>query len=179
MLRAVTHSPAQEWPVHEAADSVTLDYDARHRRRLRMQSDAGKAFLLDLERAVAMGEGDGLRTESGEWIAVRAAPEPLVEARCDDPHTLLRLAWHIGNRHVPAQIEADAILIRPDPVIEAMLRDNGARLTHLAAPFQPMSGAYHSHAGGQGHSHGHDHGHSHDHDHDHGDHHHHHHEGGA
>ncbi len=170
MERAVLHRPANEWPEAQASDSVTLDYDSRHRRRLKLTSDAGKPILLDLERAVAMAHGDGLKTESGAWIQVQAAPEPLIEARAADHLTLLRLAWHIGNRHVAAQIDGDAIRIRPDPVIQAMLRDNGAALTEVHAPFQPMRGAYHSgqeHAHFHSHGHSHGHGHSHDHDHEH------------
>ena len=166
MQRAIIHHPANEWPEAEAGDSVTLDYDSRHRRRLKLVSDSGAALLLDLERAVAMAHGDGLRTETGQWIRVQAAPEELVEARTAGLLVMLQLAWHIGNRHIAAAITPDAILIRPDPVIEAMLRDNGATLRRLVAPFQPLHGAYHSQHGAQAQAHSHDHGHGHHHHHD-------------
>jgi urease accessory protein len=169
MQRAIIHHPANEWPAAEASDSVTLDYDSRHRRRLKLVSDSGAALLLDLERAVAMAHGDGLRTETGQWIRVQAAPEELVEARTADPLIMLQLAWHIGNRHIAAAITSDTILIRPDPVIEAMLRDNGATLRRIVTPFQPLRGAYHSQHGAHAHSHDHGHGHHH-HDDPHGQH---------
>jgi len=149
--RVVSFCHAGHWPRHEARDAVTLDYDHRHRRRLRLSTDAGAELLLDLPKAAALAEGDGLCTESGAWIAVRAAKERLLEVTCDDPHRLLRLGWHIGNRHVPAELRAGAIRIRPDHVIAEMVRGLGGRVRELEAPFQPESGAY---AGqGSGHAH--------------------------
>lgn len=175
MLRAVEHHAAASWPADLAADSLTLDYDNRHRRRISLTTDGGAHVLLDLPKAVAMAHGDGLRLEDGRWLAVRAAPEPLVEIRADDATPLVRIAWHIGNRHFPAQILDGAIRIRPDHVIEAMILGQGGALTRLEAPFQPEGGAYggaqpRSHA--DAHAHGHDHAHHarhgpHDHSHDH------------
>jgi urease accessory protein len=150
--RVISFSHAGHWPSHAASDAVTLDYDHRHRRRLLLVNDAGAELLLDLPKAAALAEGDGLCTESGAWIAVRAAAEPLLEVTCDDPHRLLRLGWHIGNRHVPAELRPTAIRIRPDHVIADMVRGLGARVREIEAPFQPESGAYAEH-GNTGHAH--------------------------
>jgi urease accessory protein len=157
MLRATRLAHADHWPSAEARGTVTLAFDDRHRRRLRLATDAGEPFLLDLPRAEALEEGDGLALSDGSWLRVKAAPEALIEVTAASPALLLRLAWHLGNRHLPAQIEPDRILIRDDHVIAAMLEGLGARLRRLDAPFSPERGAYHD-----GHAHAH-----HDHDHDH------------
>jgi urease accessory protein len=156
LQRAIAFSHAGHGPSHEAADSVTLDFDRRHRRRLRLATDSGAELLLDLPKAAALAAGDGLHTESGAWIEVRAAEEPLLEVTCRDAHRLVRLAWHVGNRHVPAEIGPHAIRIRPDPVIADMLRGLGAHVREIVAPFQPEGGAY-AEQGGHAHSHGRDH----------------------
>lgn len=140
---------------------MTLDFDARHRRRVRLDLDEGGEVLLDLERAVAMAGGDGLEMEDGGWIEVRAAAEPLLEIKAGEPLLFARLAWHLGNRHVPAEIAENLIFIRPDHVLEEMLIKLGAGVRRVHAPFQPEGGAYDD----QGHHHHapHDHGHDHDH----------------
>ena len=153
LLRLVEHALAGHWPSGEARDSLTLDFDARHRRRIRLTGDRGTPLLLDLPRAVALAEGDGLRLEAGGWVAVRAAAEPVMEVRCADPQALARLAWHLGNRHLPTEISGEVLRIRPDPVIAGMLRGLGASVVETAAPFQPEGGAY----GGHGHHHEHGH----------------------
>ena len=158
MIRAVEHVAAGGWPAGEAADAVTLDYDARFRRRMVLHCDSGREVLLDLPKAVAMADGDGLRLEDGGWLAVRAMSEPLVEIRAADPRALVRLAWHLGNRHLATQIAGDTLLIRPDHVIEAMLEGLGATLTRVDRPFQPEGGAYGGQAGPHHHDHGHEHG---------------------
>lgn len=144
MQRALRVEPAGRWPREAARGKVTLDHDARHRRRLRMATDGGEWFLLDLPQAVAMGDGDGLALEDGGWIEVRAKPEPLLEIRAA-PAVLLRLAWHIGNRHVPAAILPDRILIRDDHVLADMLERQGASLRRVEEPFTPEAGAYDGH----------------------------------
>ncbi len=180
MIRATAIRAQHRW-TESAADSVVLDFDDRHRRRMAMTGTRGLAFLLDLENAVALRGGDALVLEDGRLIEVVAAPEPLVEIRGRDPHHLVRLAWHLGNRHLPTQIMPKALRIRRDHVIEAMVRGLGARVLEIEAPFDPEGGAYaggHDHAGehqhapapgGGSHAHG---DHHHDHD-DHGDHDHH------
>ena len=138
-----------------------------------MTGTRGLEFLLDLENAVALRGGDALVLEDGRLVEVVAAPEPLVEIRGSDPQHLVRVAWHLGNRHLPTQITARGLRIRRDHVIEAMVKGLGARLIEIEAPFDPEGGAY----AGDGHAHAaasetHDHaahGHS---SHDHADHHH-------
>ena len=157
------------------ADTVVLDFDDRHRRRMVMTGTRGLEFLLDLENAVALRGGDALVLEDGRLVEVVAAPEPLLEIRGRDPHQLIRLAWHLGNRHLPTQIAAKSLRIRRDHVIEAMVKGLGARVIEIEAPFDPEGGAYAD--AGHAHAHAHqDHGHRdhHHHDHDHSAHDHHH-----
>jgi len=158
MHRASIYLPAGQWPQEKAAGSLTLDFDARHRRRFRLTADQGDDILLDLPQAIAMGDGDGLQLDDGRWLKVQAAPEDLVEIRHEDPLELVRLSWHLGNRHLPTEIRDHVLLIRPDHVIEDMLRGFGAVLQTVQAAFQPEGGAY-----GHGHHHKHHHG-PHDHE---------------
>jgi urease accessory protein len=152
MKRAIEAASQGTWPKTDMINAVTLDYDARHRRRIRLVCDDTEPVLLDLSQAVALREGDGLRVETGGWIAVRAADEDLVEIRAGSAQALHRIAWHLGNRHCPAEIHADRIYMRRDHVIEAMLNGLGARLTPARRPFDPEGGAYA--ATGKGHDHG-------------------------
>src|ERR1700731_4482929 len=174
MIRATQVKPQYRW-AETPADTVVLDFDDRHRRRMAMTGTRGLAFLLDLENAVALRGGDALVLDDNRLIEVVAAPEPLAEIRCNDPHHLVRVAWHLGNRHLPTQIMPKGLRIRRDHVIETMVKGLGARVIEIEAPFDPEGGAYagggHAHAGEGGpHDHAaHDHS---SHDHDHGDHHH-------
>ncbi len=145
MQRVVDTAPAGGWPADSAADTVTLDYEDRARRRIRLRCDSGFTFLLDLPAVVRLAEGDGLRLDDDRWIAVRAALEALVEVPCESGQALARLAWHLGNRHVPTEVRADAIRFRHDPVIVDMIEGLGAEPITLVAPFQPEAGAYHRH----------------------------------
>jgi urease accessory protein len=181
MIRATKVLGQQRWK-EAAADTVVLDFDDRHRRRMAMTGTRGLEFLLDLENAVALRGGDALVLEDGRLIEVVAAPEPLIEIKGSDPHHLIRVAWHLGNRHLPTQMMPKGLRIRRDHVIEAMVKGLGARVVEIEAPFDPEGGAYadaaHGHAheehGHTGHDHAsHDHAHGHHHDHDHHDHHHH------
>ena len=186
MIRATQIRPQVRW-TEAAADTVVLDFDDRHRRRMAMTGTRGLEFLLDLEEAVALRGGDALVLEDGRLIEVVAAPEPLVEIRGTDPYHLVRIAWHLGNRHLPTQIVGKGLRIRRDHVIEDMVRGLGARVILIEAPFDPEGGAYAGggHAGHDHHDHGHHehghnhahHGHSHDHAHDHDKHDHDHHHG--
>jgi urease accessory protein len=175
MIRATQVRGQYRW-VEAPADTVVLDFDDRHRRRMAMTGTRGLEFLLDLENAVALRGGDALVLEDGRLIEVVAAAEPLIEIRGADPLHLVRIAWHLGNRHLPTQIMPKGLRIRRDHVIEAMVKGLGARIIEIEAPFDPEGGAYaqaaHDHAA---HDHGH-HGHHHhdDHAHHHGDHDHHH-----
>ena len=147
MRRALVHRRMGHWPREEASGSLTLDFDARHRRRVRLTADHGEDLLLDLPEAVAMAHGDGLQLDDGRWLRVQAAAELIVEVRHADPHQLVRLAWHLGNRHLPTEIRPGFLRFRPDHVIEDMLRGLGAELRHIQAPFQPEGGAYGGRAG--------------------------------
>jgi urease accessory protein len=153
MQNASIHRPAGHWPKEKVAGTLTLDFDARHRRRIRLTADQGEEVLLDLPKAVAMADGDGLQLKDGRWLEVQAAAESTVEVRHKDPHQLVRLAWHLGNRHLPTEIRDHVLRIRPDHVIEEMLQGFGAELAKVQAPFQPEGGAY-----GNGHGHPHSHG---------------------
>jgi len=154
MHRAVAHRPAGYWPKQEAIGAVTLDFDDRHRRRVRLTTDEGCQVLLDLPKAVAMAHGDGLQLEDGAWLRVQAAPELIIEISHPDLNQLASVAWHLGNRHVPTEIRNHVLRIRPDHVIEDMLQGFGADLVRLEEPFQPQGGAYgmqgarHYHQGG-------------------------------
>jgi len=150
MLRASFHLPAGQWPQEKATGSLTLDFDERHRRRFRLTSDQEVDILLDLPQTIAMADGDGLQLEDGRWLKVQAAAEELVEVRHQDSLQLMRLAWHLGNRHLPTEIQDRVLLIRPDHVIEDMLRGFGADLKKSHTAFQPEGGAY-----GHGHNHKH------------------------
>lgn len=143
--RASVHRPSGHWPAENAAGSLTLDFDARHRRRIRLTGDQGEDVLLDLPQAVAMADGDGLQLEDGRWLKVQAAAELIVEVRHKDSNQLARLAWHLGNRHLPTEIRDHVLLIRPDHVIEDMLRGLGADLQNVHSAFQPEGGAYTGH----------------------------------
>lgn len=164
--------PAGTWDLTSAADAVVLDFDGRHRRRHRMEGENGLSFLLDLPRAVALRGGDGLVLNDGRIVSVKSAPEKLIEITAANMGALMRIAWHLGNRHLPTQLLGESLRIRYDHVILDMVKglDGGAEV--IDAPFDPEGGAF-------GHGASHDHSHGHDHDHDHGegqahDHHHHH-----
>jgi len=138
--------PAGSWSATSAADRITLDYEGRHRRRFRYVAERGTDFVLDLAQTTLLQHGDGLRLDDGRIVAVHAADEALVAVRGTDAAALLRLAWHIGNRHLPAQLSAERILIRNDAVIVNMLRGLGASVKEVVAPFTPERGAYaHAH----------------------------------
>jgi urease accessory protein len=163
MIRATKVLGQHRWSL-PPADTIVLDFDDRHRRRMAMTGTRGLEFLLDLENAVALRGGDALVLDDNRLIEVIAAPEPLVEIRGVDPHHLVRVAWHLGNRHLPTQITGKGLRIRRDHVIEAMVRGLGARIIEIEAPFDPEGGAYaaseHGHASEHAHQH-----HAHDHDH--------------
>jgi urease accessory protein len=182
MLRATAIVRKAAVKPERVADTVTLDHEGRQRRRVALTGDGGTAFLLDLEKASVLADGDALRLEDGRLVQVRAAPQPLLEVRAENPLRLMRIAWHIGNRHTPAEITADALYIEPDHVLAEMVRGQGGTATPVERPFQPERGAYdhecghdHGHGGHHAHDHGHHghghgHGHAHEHAHDHHDH---------
>ena len=142
MRRAIAVRGRGDWPADAAVDTVTLAYLDRHRRRIRLVADSGQTFLLDLPRAHHLVEGDGLELDGGGYLRVRAAPEPLLEIEAVDRADLLRIAWHLGNRHLPLQVAGDRLRIRADHVIADMVTGLGGRITRLEAAFDPEIGAY-------------------------------------
>lgn len=156
---------ARTYHDHPHADPIgelRLDYEARFLRRKVLELTDGSRVLVDLPKTTSLDDGGVLILEDGCEIRVRAAPEPLIEVRGEPLH---RLAWHIGNRHTPCQIEPDRLLIRRDHVIRDMLRRMGAELRDVTEPFTPDGGAY-GHGRTHGHDHGHDHGDYHGHSHE-------------
>ncbi len=132
-----------------AFDQVVLSYDDRFLRRKRLVTAQGAGFLVSLDETISVAHGDAFQLDDGRLIKVIAAIEPVMIITGDLP----RFAWHIGNRHTPCQIEPDRLLIRQDHVLEAMLRQMGAGITHKMEPFTPEGGAY-GHGRTMGHSHG-------------------------
>jgi urease accessory protein len=167
-MRAIAVKDASAWS-GEPADRVVLDYDGRHRRRMAMKGMHGLAFLLDLPAPAGIRGGDALVLQDGRLIEVIAAPEPLFEIRCSGPKHLARLAWHLGNRHLPAQMMTTSLRIRRDHVIADLAVQLGAEIVEIEAPFDPEGGAFavstgdhhhddehhhHTHSRDNGHDHG-------------------------
>ena len=140
----------------EIIDRVVLDHGDRHRRRVAMRGIGGLGFLLDLPAPAVLEDGDALVLDDGRLVWVEAAAERLLEIRAPNDLALKRLIWHIGNRHIPAEIGTDAIWIADDHVLAAMVRGLGGTAVHVERPFQPEGGAY---VGGHEHGH-HDHPHA-------------------
>ncbi|MCV6585919.1 MAG: urease accessory protein UreE [Marinibacterium sp.] len=134
---------------HAAADEIALGYDARFLRRKMLTTASGKSVLVDLPQTTSLDHGGALVLQDGAEIEIIAAPEDLLEVTGDD---LPRIAWHIGNRHTPCQIEAGRLLIQRDHVIRDMLGKIGAQVREVTEPFTPEGGAY-----GHGRTHGHSH----------------------
>lgn len=132
------------------AQTCTLEYDARFLRRKRLITDEGQGFVVDLARTTSLDHGDALETGAGTKVMICAAAESVLVVTGDN---LARLAWHIGNRHTPCQVEDGWLLIQNDPVIAHMLKHLDAMLTEAMLPFTPEGGAY-----GHGRTHSHDHG---------------------
>jgi urease accessory protein len=145
MRRAIACLRQGSFDPAAAPDSVTLDHQARRRRRVMLRSDGGAEILLDLEKPASLGDGDALVLADGAFILVKAAAEQLLEIRAEDPPALIRIAWHIGNRHTPAELTPEAIYIVQDHVLAAMVEGLGGRITPVTRRFQPEAGAYAGH----------------------------------
>jgi urease accessory protein len=124
---------------------VVLDADERHIRRKRITLASGEDVLVDFEKPVHLEQGDRLVLEDGRMAEIVAAPEELMEVRARDAQHLVTLAWHIGNRHLAAQIDANRILLRRDRIIRSMLEQLGATVIDVTETFTPAHGAYHAH----------------------------------
>lgn len=161
MIRAVSHVHAGSFD-KAVSGRVVLAHDERHLRRKRLLPEGGGDVLVDFPAAIILADGDALLLEDGSLVEIVAAREPLYAVTARDANHLARLCWHLGNRHLPAQIEEGRILIGRDHVIHDLLTRLGADVSEIMAPFSPERGAYH----GQGHSHGHSHAGHDDHHHD-------------
>lgn len=137
--------------IEVAQDHVTLAHDERHLRRKLLHLASEEMVMLDLKEAVMLADGDLLALDDGNFVEVRASKEELYEILPQNPQHLSELCWHLGNRHLPAEINLHRILIRRDHVIKDMLKGLGADVRDVVEPFQPVRGAYH---GGHGHHHG-------------------------
>ena len=133
-------------------DRVTLSHEDRYRRRAVYTCEKGLDILLDLEKPSRIEDGDALKLEDGRLVRVVAAAEALVEVTSDNQALLLRAAWHLGNRHTPAEIGKDAIYFAKDHVLVEMLRGLGLTTREVMRPFHPERGAY-DHHGQHGHAH--------------------------
>ena len=148
------------------APTLELDWDVRSKSRFSATDSTGREIGVVLPRGTALRGGDVLVAEDGSLLRVVAAPQPVLQVRhCADhgsPFDLLRAAYHLGNRHVPLELQPELLQFEPDPVLADMLRRQHLIVTEALAAFEPEGGAY-----GEGAGHGHHH-HGHEHDHDHG-----------
>ncbi len=132
-------------------DHVLLDHHARHRRRITLTTAGGMEVLLDLDKATVLKDGDALKLEDNRLIEIKAAPEKLLQITANSQLRLMRLAWHIGNRHTPAELAENELYISYDHVLEDMVRGLGAETQVVMRPFDPEGGAYEGHGS---HAHG-------------------------
>lgn len=150
-------------------DTVTLDHAARTRRHAHLKGEGGTEIHLDLDMETTINDGDAMRLEDGQLVQVKAAAEPLLEIRAENPLRLMRFAWHLGSQHGLAEVTAEAIYIESNPALAELARGQGCTATPVNRAFQPEKSAHHcDHDHGHGHHHGHahhDHGHAHSHDH--------------
>ncbi len=154
-----------------ATDSLTLVFELRRRARLRARLDGGGEVGLLLERGLSLKQGQRLATKDGALIVeIRARAELLSTVETADRHLLTRAAYHLGNRHVPLQIEPGRLSYQHDHVLDGLVHELGLHAHVVERPFEPEAGGY----SGGGHRHGHEdeHGHGHSHEHGHGHHHH-------
>jgi len=157
------------------ADTLILSHAQRQAQKGFLFGVKGTCVELDFAEPVRLRTDDALVLEDGGLVEIVAEPEPLIEARAGDLPALARLAWHLGDRHVPIQVLERRLRLKRDPAIEALLQSLGAKVVAIDAPFEPEGGAYAAPAGDHHHDHDHHHGHGHDHHHhDHHDHDHHH-----
>jgi urease accessory protein len=141
MFRVITHLPAA---VAKGVpfDHLTLAHDERRLRRKLLTLPNGDEILVDFPAPLTLDDGDMLRLDDGRLVGIRAADEDVYEIRGRDAAHIARLAWHIGNRHLPAQIEKSRILIRRDKIIRDMLVGLGATVKEKIEHFSPEHGAY-------------------------------------
>jgi urease accessory protein len=145
LLRAHKIVSASDLKASQTKDHLVLGYEDRHTRREVRVTESGRRFLIDLERAVVLCEGDALELEDGSLVRITAAAEDLLKIQAKDSEALHRAAWHIGNRHTPLEVTRDALYITADHVLAEMLKAHGCEVTVVKRPFNPERGAYHDH----------------------------------
>jgi urease accessory protein len=152
-IRASSIIRSQAVKAGHVADEVTLDHEDRYRRRAVLSCAGGLEVLLDLDKPARLEDGDALKLDDGRLVRVVAAPEELVEITTDNRARLLRAAWHLGNRHTPAEITAEAIYVAMDHVLVEMLRGLGLAVRPVTRAFRPERGAYEHHHNHDQHEH--------------------------
>jgi urease accessory protein len=150
LIRVTDVLKSGQWDSTRASDRVEIDYDRRFRRRIVLATVSGASVLVDFPQALRLRDGDGLLLQTGDIVRVCAKAEPLLEIHAHDKGALVRIAWHLGNRHLPVQLLGDRLRIRTDHVIAEMVEGLGGHVEAIEAPFDPESGAY---AGRVGHHH--------------------------
>ena len=168
------------------AETVWLDHAARQSRKAALRSHGGLEFRLDLDRVIVLNDGDALKLDDGRLVLVRAAPQPLLEIRAENPVRLMRFAWSMGQRHIPVEFKAEAIYVEEYPALAEMARGQGCSVRNIMRPFHPepveqhacehhdhhvhdaRDHAGHDHAGHDHSQSGHEHGAGHGCDHNHG-----------
>jgi urease accessory protein len=150
-MRVSAVLPAGSWDAAREVDQVLIDYDRRFRRRILLTTVSGAEVFIDLPQAVRLRDGDGLDVE-GCIVRVRAQAEACMDIHAHGDGELVRIAWHLGNRHLPVQLLGDVIRIRADHVIGEMIEGLGGHVDRVDAPFDPEAGAYSG--GGHHHHHG-------------------------
>ncbi len=163
--------------------TITLNHAARTRRQGTLRAEGGTDIVLDLDMETTINDGDALRLEDGQLVQVKAAAEPLLEVKAENPLRLTRLAWHLGSSHGLVEVTADALYVENSPAVAELVRGQGCTATPVERPFKPERSTHmcdhdhghhhhhghaHSHSHSESHSHAHSHAHSHDHGHDHG-----------
>ena len=181
-VSTIVRKPAVK--AERVVDTITLDHDARNRRQGRLKAEGGTEILLDLDMETTVNDGDALRLEDGQLVQVKAAAEPLLEVKAENPLRLTRLAWHLGSSHGLVEVTADALYVENNPVVAELVRGQGCTATPVERPFKPERSAHvcdhdhghhdhghsHSHSHSESHSHAHSHAHSHTDGHEHHDH---------
>jgi urease accessory protein len=182
MPRATRVLRAAERRDTSAVDTLILPHAQRQAQKGFLFGVKGTCVEIDFAEPVRLRTDDALVLDDGSLVEIVAEPEPLIEARAADLPALARLAWHLGDRHVPVQVLERRLRLKPDAAIETLLQSLGAKVVTIDAPFEPEGGAYDAAVGDHGHDHhhhdhghhhhdhGHAHGHDHGHDHDHHDH---------
>lgn len=173
MLTVNKHLPAARGlapALVKRAAAVSLDWDTRSKSRFDAHDSTGRHIAMFLPRGTVLRGGDMLVAEDGSMIRVEAAPQSVLQVRACPAHgtplDLSRAAYHLGNRHVQLEVQADCLQFEPDPVLADMLRRMHLIVSEVQAPFEPEAGAY-GESGGHDHAHGHGSAHHHNHDHDH------------